>query len=75
MKIDKIKAWKDEEYRSTLTAEQLAVVNSPVASLELSEEQMSQVNGGTAVTFNMVPPDRLGGGWQQLSFSDCCQEQ
>ena len=73
MKVDIIKAWKDEEYRSTLTADQLAIVNNPVASLELSDEQMDQVNGGTgggSITFGFRPPAQGAG--STLSFTDCC---
>ena len=47
MKINVIKAWKDEEYRSTLTAEQLNSLNNPVESVSLTDEEMENVNGGT----------------------------
>ena len=73
MKINIIKAWKDEEYRSTLTAEQLQTIDNPVASLKLSDEQMETVNGGTGsgVTFN-TPPNKPSGVDDPISFSDCC---
>lgn len=67
MKIDVIKAWKDEEYRSTLTQEQLNSIANPVESLKLSDEQMEQVSGGTnGVTHTPRVP------YPGLSFSDCC---
>jgi len=53
MKINVIKAWKDEEYRSTLSAEQLSDLNNPVESIELSDEQMNHVNGGTIGTMQI----------------------
>jgi mersacidin/lichenicidin family type 2 lantibiotic len=67
MKIDIIKAWKDEAYRSTLTQEQLNTIENPVESLKLSDEQMESVNGGHAgltVTYKLPNPGP--------SHSDCC---
>jgi len=55
MKIDLIKAWKDEAYRSTLTAEQLEAVKNPAGSINLSAEEMQNVNGGT---FSSSFPDQ-----------------
>ena len=75
MKIDKIKAWKDEEYRSTLTADQLAIVNNPVASLELSDEQMGQVNGGAGVGVTFSPWNPRENPGNDMTYSDCCSVQ
>ena len=68
MKVNKIKAWKDEAYRATLTKDDLAKVNNPVGSIELSDEEMQGINGGTADTYNRQAtrnPD--------LSTYECCQ--
>lgn len=62
MKIDLIKAWKDEAYRSTLTAEQLKMVKNPAGSVTLSNDEMQNVNGGT---YNSSFPD-------QNTSSICC---
>jgi len=62
MKIDIIKAWKDEAYRSTLSATQLEGINNPVETVTLSDEQMENVNGGT---FGSSFPD-------QQTSNICC---
>ena len=42
-----IRAWKDAEYRKTLSAEELALMpENPVGILELSEEESSDIMGG-----------------------------
>ncbi len=35
MKLDIVRAWKDAEYRKTLSAEELAIAGNPVAAVEL----------------------------------------
>jgi len=42
MKVDVIKAWKDAEYRSSLSTEQLATIEMPV----MSEVDQSLLMGG-----------------------------
>lgn len=71
MKVDIIKAWKDEEYRSTLTAQQLETISNPVASLKLSDEQMENVNGGVGGT-TFTPFNPIENPGFDVSFSDCC---
>ncbi len=47
---DIIRAWKDAEYRKSLSAEELALVpESPVGQVELTEADLTQVSGGTTV--------------------------
>ena len=42
-----IKAWKDPEYRSSLTAEERAVLPAnPAGLLELDDADLAQVTGG-----------------------------
>lgn len=43
-KTDIIRAWKDEDYRESLDEAQLA--EHPAGIVELSEEELSEVQGG-----------------------------
>lgn len=46
-----IRAWKDEEYRRSLSAEQLeALPANPAGLVEVAEEDLDLVAGGTATT-------------------------
>ena len=48
MAIDVARAWKDPEYRKTLTAEELASLPpNPAGPTQLSEEQLEGVAGGS----------------------------
>ena len=48
-KIDIIRAWKDEAYRLSLTeAERAQLPEHPAGIIELRDEQMGSVLGGTA---------------------------
>jgi len=45
--INLIRAWKDAEYRATLSAEELAALpQHPAGLVELPEEEMAAVAGG-----------------------------
>ena len=47
MKIDVIRAWKDEQYRASLTEEQRASLPaSPVGMVDVSEANLEAVVGG-----------------------------
>jgi len=47
MAVDIVRAWKDPDYRRTLTAEQLASLpENPAGTEELSDEELSGVSGG-----------------------------
>lgn len=59
-KVDIIRAWKDQEYRSTLSADQLASLpQSPVGMIELSDEDLGRANGAA-------------GGFGSLATMACC---
>jgi mersacidin/lichenicidin family type 2 lantibiotic len=47
-----VRAWKDEEYRMSLSEEQrrYAGENYPAGEVELSDEELEQVAGGRAST-------------------------
>ena len=47
MNIDIIRAWKDEDYRNSLSKEELAQLpESPVGEVELSDEDLGVVVAG-----------------------------
>lgn len=48
-KVDIIRAWKDEEYRNSLSAEQQAsLVKNPAG--EISIDELKEVSGGQLIT-------------------------
>ena len=57
-----IRAWKDEEYRLTLGAdERAALPESPVGRVELTDEQLGDVAGGNvAITQTSICVTSLG---------------
>jgi len=49
MKIDIARAWKDENYRQSLSAEELSLLpENPAGALDLSEQELEAINGGFA---------------------------
>jgi mersacidin/lichenicidin family type 2 lantibiotic len=45
--IDIIRAWKDENYRNSLSEEQLSQLpNNPAGIIDLSDEEMESIVGG-----------------------------
>jgi len=50
MKIDVVRAWKDPEYRKTLTKEELnSLPANPASTGELTEEELLGVSGGMPI--------------------------
>jgi mersacidin/lichenicidin family type 2 lantibiotic len=46
MKIDIVRAWKDEEYRNSLSNEELAMLpTNPAGCLELSDAELEAIHG------------------------------
>ena len=46
-KVDPVRAWKDEEYRESLTPEQLKdLPPNPAGDIVMSEEELDEVSGG-----------------------------
>jgi mersacidin/lichenicidin family type 2 lantibiotic len=63
-KVDAIRAWKDEEYRSSLASSELgALPANPAGMIDLSEVELSAVAGGTegVVYTGCVPTCTLHG--------------
>ena len=51
-KIDVIRAWKDEDYRSSFSeAERAELPDNPAGLVELSETSLRDVAGGTTIFF------------------------
>jgi mersacidin/lichenicidin family type 2 lantibiotic len=47
MKVDVVRAWKDEEYRASLTDSERALLPpNPAGLIELEDEEMKAVLGG-----------------------------
>ena len=50
MAVDIERAWKDPEYRRTLTPEELASLPAnPAGSAEVSDDELSNVSGGSII--------------------------
>jgi len=48
--IDIVRAWKDEAYRNSLTAEQQALMpDHPAGLVELNDELLGTVDGGSGI--------------------------
>ena len=46
MSLDTIRAWKDEDYRASLNADQLARLGeNPAGQVELTDEELDSVDG------------------------------
>lgn len=64
-KFDPINAWKNEEYRSNLSAEERALLpENPAGLVELTDEALKDVSGGpTCLAWsckdNEVPTEQL----------------
>ena len=53
-KLDIIRAWKDEEYCESLSvAERSRVPQNPAGVIELTDQEMNKVDGGT-LTFDPI---------------------
>ncbi len=50
MKLDIVRAWKDESYRASLSEDQLALLPAnPIGEVELSDSDLAGVHGGAAM--------------------------
>lgn len=55
-KIDIIRAWKDEEYRNSLSeAEKAQLPENPAGAIELDDDDMSSMSGGEAFEHAHTP--------------------
>jgi len=50
-----VRAWRDEEYREALNAEQSEILpESPVGVIDLSEDEMAEAEGGTSTVITVT---------------------
>lgn len=55
MKLDIVRAWKDESYRQSLSDEQLSTLpTNPAGELELNESDLEAVYGGGKSLLNII---------------------
>lgn len=55
-KVDIVRAWKDEEYRNSLSAaERTLLAEHPAGLIELDDEQMRSVLGGGGGGYQPTP--------------------
>ena len=45
--MNEIRAWKDPQYRASLSADERARLSNPAGMVELSDDQLDGVGGGT----------------------------
>lgn len=51
-KLDVVRAWTDEEYRSQLTAEELSLLpDHPAGVAELTDEEVTYASGATSINW------------------------
>lgn len=70
MAIDIERAWKDPEYRKSLTAEEQAMLpENPVGPAPTSEEELDKVVGGLSFSKSVTlgGPTRCG-----TAYPECC---
>lgn len=83
MNIDIIRAWKDRSYRDSLSAEEQALLpENPVGQIELTDEELKEVNGaqaqtggGTFNSFGLQCGGSQGGVCQSVQGSACISQQ
>ena len=62
MSIDVVRAWKDAEYRESLSSEELALVPAhPAGEVELAEEDLLGITGGLLDSVNIAVLGGSGG--------------
>jgi mersacidin/lichenicidin family type 2 lantibiotic len=53
-RVDIVRAWKDQEYLASLSAEeQLMVPPNPAGSVEIGDNHLEEVSGGKGFTFSV----------------------
>ncbi len=84
MYVDIVRAWKDPEYRNSLTEGELAMLPSnPAGMVELSDSELEEVDGGSSPVCSAILSlvtmalcfSILGGGTCQVQTSGCCPAQ
>lgn len=55
-----IRAWKDADYRETLSAANIAAVPSPAGTIDLEDDDLGEVAGGAPITETTICGTTLG---------------
>jgi len=72
MNIDIVRAWKDAEYRESLSSEELALVPaSPAGEVELAEGDLVAVVGGLSSLVGGSCGNSTAGGPNCVALSNC----
>jgi mersacidin/lichenicidin family type 2 lantibiotic len=70
-RIDIVRAWKDPEYRNSLSAAQLAgMPENPAGEITLDDKQLSAVNGGALPIITTAPTCTM---YTFLGWYACCR--
>ena len=73
MSIDVVRAWKDAEYRESLSSEQLALVPAhPAGEVELAEEDLLGITGGYRDSVNIASLGSKGCDYTALGQDVSC---
>jgi mersacidin/lichenicidin family type 2 lantibiotic len=73
MKIDIVRAWKDPEYRKSLTPEELASVpECPTGPVPTSEEELKSAVGGMRLSGMRLSFVTIGGSNCKTEYPECC---
>jgi len=76
--LDVIRAWKDPEYRDSLTAaEQAALPEHPAGLIELVDEELSSVNGAASyelATYGCCTPHTVSVDTHAVMTLGCCKD-
>jgi mersacidin/lichenicidin family type 2 lantibiotic len=70
-KLDVVRAWRDEEYRNSLSAEEMAALPvHPAGTVELADVSLRSIAGGCSSN----PDGITNAGYQQVQMQDVIQE-
>ncbi|GCE09051.1 mersacidin/lichenicidin family type 2 lantibiotic [Dictyobacter aurantiacus] len=76
MSLDIARAWKDAQYRGTLTSEELAQLpENPVGALELTDNDLASVSGAYSVGVPGAASSTSGygaGAGLNINLTGCC---
>jgi len=69
-KLDVIRAWKDKEYRNSLSQDEQALLpENPAGRIELDSTELEEVNGGTTPIISAVTA--VTGALTAVSYAVC----
>ena len=73
MKLDIVRAWKDDAYRQSLSNEQLSQLpENPAGEIELTDDDLQSIYGGRGFFDNNGPVTLQDGAYNQQHVSNIC---